>query len=277
MGPGPRGRAQGLDGGAGLTAEPGELLELALEAARAAGRILVERFGGEATGVRTKSTDTDLVSDADTAAERAVVAAISPARPDDGWVAEEGTAAASTSGVTWIVDPLDGTVNYLFGIPVWCVSIAAEDAEGLLVGVIHDPNMGETFTTVRGGGAYLEGERIRVSDRDDLATALVATGFEYDREIRAFQAGVVARVVPEVRDIRRAGSAALDLASVACGRVDGYYEASTERWDAAAGSLLVEEAGGAISPLANPSGRRTGLVASTPAIHEALVRLVGGT
>ena len=262
-----------MAGGAGI-AEPAELLELAVEAAHEAGAVLLERFAREATGVRTKSTETDLVSDADTAAERVIFETISSVRPADGWVAEEGTSARTETGITWIADPLDGTVNYLFRIPIWCVSIAAEDAGGAVAGVIYDPNRDETFTATRGGGSLLNGSPTRVSDRDDLATALVATGFEYDRELRAFQARVVAGVIPAVRDIRRAGSAALDLASVACGRVDGYYESSTERWDKAAGTLLVEEAGGVVSDLGNPSGESPGLVAAAPGIHAALDALV---
>lgn len=262
-----------MAGGAGIAA-PRELLELATEAAHRAGAVLLERFGSEATGVRTKSTETDLVSDADTAAERAIFETISAVRPRDGWVAEEGTSAVSATGVTWIADPLDGTVNYLFRIPVWCVSIAAEDREGAVAGVIHDPNRGETFTASRGGGAFCNGSPVRVSDRSDLATALIATGFEYDRDLRTFQGRVVAEVLPRVRDIRRGGSAALDLASVACGRVDGYYESSTERWDKAAGALLVREAGGVVSDLPNPSGESPGLVAAGRGIHAALDALV---
>lgn len=273
MGPGARRGAQDLAGGAGI-AEAAALLDLALEAARRAGTLLLERFAAEPTGVRTKSTSTDVVSDADTAAERAIFETISPLRPDDGWVGEEGTSAESSTGVTWVVDPLDATVNYLFRIPVWCVSIAAEDERGPLAGVIYDPNRDETFTATRGGGAFLNGEPIRVSRRTDLATALVATGFEYDRELRSLQARVVTEVIPAVRDIRRAGSAALDLASVACGRVDGYYESSTERWDRAAGTLLVEEAGGVVTDLANPTGESTGVVAAGPGIHAALDALV---
>lgn len=263
-----------MAGGAGIAGAT-ELLELAVVAARRAGALLLERFAAAPTGVRTKSTSTDLVSDADTASERLIFETVSAARPGDGWIAEEGTSVASTTGITWVADPLDATVNYLFRIPVWCVSIAAEDGDGPLAGVVHDPNRDETFTATRGGGAFRNGEPIRVSHRADLATALIATGFEYDRDLRAFQARVVAEVLPQVRDVRRMGSAALDLASVACGRVDGYYESSTERWDRAAGALLVKEAGGVVTELTNPSGRTPGVVAAGPGIHAALEALVG--
>lgn len=259
-----------MGGGAGIDA----LLELAIQAALRAGAELLDRFGAGPSGVRTKSTSTDLVSDADTAAERAVFDTIRAERPGDGRIGEEGTSIPSSTGVTWVVDPLDATVNYLFGIPVWCVSVAAEDAEGTFLGAIHDPNRDETFTATRGGGAFLDGRPIRVSERHELSTALIATGFAYDRELRALQARVVAGVLPVVRDIRRGGSAALDLASVACGRVDGYYESSTERWDKAAGVLLVREAGGIVTDLPNPTRTSPGVVAAGPGIHAALDSLV---
>jgi myo-inositol-1(or 4)-monophosphatase len=251
-----------------------DLLDLAVDAARSAGRLLLERFASDATGVRTKSSSTDLVSDADTAAERTIVRMISATRPDDGWLAEEGSSERSSSGVTWIVDPLDGTVNYLFRIPVWCVSIAARDPDGTFLGVVHDPNRDETFTATRGSGAFANGEPIHVRAGDDLSTALIGTGFAYDRPTRGLQARVVARVLSEVRDIRRPGSAALDLASVACGRLDGFYEASMETWDKAAGVLLVEEAGGVVTALPNPGGGSPGVVAAGPGIHAALEALV---
>lgn len=262
-----------MAGGAGI-ADPAELLELAVAAARRAGALLLDGFGREPSGVRTKSTATDLVSDADTASERAIFETISAARPADGWVAEEGTRSASSTGVTWVADPLDATVNYLFGIPVWCVSVAAEDVDGAVIGVVLDPNRDEVFTATRGGGAFLNGRPIAVTERADLATALVATGFAYDRDLRTHQAEVVAYVLPRVRDVRRAGSAALDLASVACGRVDGYYESNSERWDKAAGTLLVQEAGGVVSELANPCGLSPGVVAAGPGLHAALDALV---
>ena len=271
MGPRAGRGAQGLDGGAGLTPE---LLDLAVAAALRAGTILTERFGEEATGVRTKSTRTDLVSDADTASEQAIVDLISAERPDDGWLGEEGASAVSRSGITWIVDPLDATVNYLFGIPVWCLSVAAADDSGTLAGVVHDPNRGETFTATRGGGAFLGDSPIRVSERDDLATALVGTGFAYDAATRAVQAEVVARVLPAVRDIRRMGSAALDLCSVACGRLDGYYEGWVQPWDKAAGTLLVREAGGVVSDLPDERGGPPGVVAAGQRLHAALEALV---
>jgi myo-inositol-1(or 4)-monophosphatase len=152
-----------------------------------------------------------------------------------------------------VVDPLDGTVNFLFGIPHWCVSVACEDLEGTLVGLIHDPLRDETFAATRDGPTTLDGHPVRASQRGELATAMVATGFGYDAEMRAAQAEVAARLLPRVRDIRRLGSAALDLAWTACGRYDAYYERGLNPWDRAAGALLCLRAGLELRELA-PSG-----------------------
>jgi len=250
------------------------LLDTATAGARAAGGLLLERFGGPAEGVSTKSTPTDLVSDADRDSESLLIDLIARSRPDDGVLSEEGGGRESSSGLRWVIDPLDGTVNYLFGIPQWCVSVAVEDDEGWVAGAVFDPNRDEMFSATRGGGAHLNDERISVSDRADLATALIGTGFSYDVRVREVQAQVAARTLTRVRDIRRAGSAALDLAWVACGRLDGMYEADMNAWDRAAGELLITEAGGVISPLAPPFGDSQGLVASGPRLHDGLRALV---
>ena len=214
-----------------------------------------------------------MVSAADREAERALVAMLRAERPDDGILGEEGAAAGGSSGRRWVLDPLDGTTNFLYGYPAWCVSVALEDDRGGVVGVIHDPLRGETFTAERGSGAFLGGERIAVRDHDDLATALVATGFAYAPERRAEQAEVVLRVLPRVRDIRRAGAAALDLAWLAAGRVDAYWERGLNPWDWAAGRLLVTEAGGAVDDL---PGEPHGLVAGSWALVPALRELLAG-
>jgi myo-inositol-1(or 4)-monophosphatase len=250
------------------------LLPLAVNAAEEAGALLMERFGGPARGVDSKSTPTDLVSDADRDSEELILGLIAKERPDDGVLAEEGGGRGSSSGVTWIVDPLDATVNFLFGIPHWCVSVAAVDSTGTIVGVVHNPNLSETFTAIRGEGARLNSHPIRVTARSDLGEALVATGFSYDPAARNEQAAIVARVLPIVRDIRRAGSAALDLAALAVGRVDGFYEAPLEVWDKAAGVLLVMEAGGVVSELEAPMGLTPGVVAANPSLHDDLRELV---
>jgi myo-inositol-1(or 4)-monophosphatase len=265
--------------------DPAALLDIAIDAAHQAGALLLQRFVLPATGVSSKSTPTDPVSDADRDAEALVAALLRSRRHDDRIVTEEGSGSGSggppggavdagDGGLTWIVDPLDGTVNFLFGIPVWSVSIAVEDRHGAVAGVVFDPNRNETFTATRDGGARLNGAPIQVSARSDLDSALIGTGFAYEAKARAIQAVVVSRVLPLVRDVRRAGSAALDLASVACGRLDAFYEAPMEWWDKAAGVLLVREAGGVVTDLPAPLGLSTGVIAGGPALHRALTSLV---
>ena len=246
-----------------------ELLDLARAAAHAAGALLLERFGDPASGIVAKSSRTDLVSDSDRDAEALVVGMIASARPDDAILAEEGGGGAGRSGVTWLVDPLDGTINYLWGVPQWSVSIAAQDGAGGLVGVVHDPCRGETFAAVRGAGARLGEAPIAVRRGAPLAEALIGTGFSYRAQERARQADRLLRVLPAVRDVRRFGSAALDLAWVAAGRIDGYFETGLNPWDRAAGELLVREAGGAIQELSG-----AGLVAAGPELIGALRALV---
>ena len=250
------------------------LLDLAIDAAHRAGALLLDRFTAPATGVEAKSSPTALVSDADRASEHLLMDALASARPDDGIVGEEGARRPSRSGVRWVVDPLDGTVNYLYGIPAWCVSIAAEDDDGGIAGVVYDPTRDETFAAARGHGARLGDRPLRVSERTELSGALVATGFGYDAGLRAAQAQTVARVLPRVRDVRRGGSAALDLVSVACARVDAFYEAHMNPWDRAAGQLVVREAGGVVSELRDPTGRADGVVAGPPLLHDRLRALV---
>lgn len=215
-----------------------------------------------------------MVTDADRASETLILARIRAARPDDAVLGEETGERAGTTGVRWIVDPLDGTTNFLYGIPAWCVSIACEDAGGLLAGVVYDPLRDETFAAARGRGATVGDRPVGVSDASDLATALVTTGFSYLASERAIQARMLALVLPRVRDVRRVGSAALDLAWTAAGRADGFYEVPTQPWDYSAGVLLVREAGGItgdLSPI-GPSG--PGVLAAGPALFPALRDLV---
>jgi myo-inositol-1(or 4)-monophosphatase len=211
-----------------------------------------------------------MVSDADRAAEEAISALLRAERPEDGLLGEEGLSAPASSGRRWVVDPLDGTTNYLYRYRAWAVSVALEDSDGALVGVVHDALNGETFRASRGGGAELNGAPIRVRDVDDLGRALVATGFGYDPDVRRGQAEVLLRLLPHVRDVRRAGAAALDLCHVAAGRLDGYYERGINHWDWAAGALIVEEAGGRVVPLV---GGRAGLAAAAPRLVEELAAL----
>ena len=214
-----------------------------------------------------------MVSDADREAEAALVELLERERPEDGLLGEEGASREGSSGRRWVIDPLDGTTNYLWGYPTWCVSVGLEDESGGVVGVVHDPVREETFAAERGGGTRLNGQPVRVRDEGDLANALLATGFGYEASVRAAQAEVLLRALPAVRDIRRGGSAALDLAWVAAGRLDGYFERGGNPWDWSAGSLLVLEAGGALDSY---GGEPPGLAAAGPSLLRAIVELVGG-
>lgn len=246
-------------------------LELAERAARLAGELLMARAGDPARDVASKSSATDLVSEADRAAEAAIVELVTSERPGDGLLGEEGASAESEGRRRWIVDPLDGTTNYLYGYPGWSVSVALEDEQGLAVGVVHNPARDETFRAERGGGCELDGVRVGVRRDAALETALIATGFSYLPEVRAAQGETLARVLPQVRDIRRGGSAALDLAWLAAGRLDGYFERGLKPWDWAAGRLLVTEAGGEVEAL---TGDPPGLVAAAPELLRLLAPLV---
>ncbi|MEX2252868.1 MAG: inositol monophosphatase family protein [Thermoleophilaceae bacterium] len=236
-------------------------LALAERAAREAGELLLARFGGPVEGLETKSSATDPVSDADREAEAAISALIARERPDDAIVGEEGINEGGTTGRRWVVDPLDGTVNFLFGYPAWAVSVALEDESGPLVGVVADPARGESFRAVRGGGCELNGRPAHVRDPAPLERALVATGFAYDPRRRSEQARLLAVVLPRVRDVRRAGAAALDLAWVAAGRLDGYYERGLNEWDW----------GAALREL---PGEPFGIVAAAPGLLDPLYELV---
>lgn len=250
-----------------------ELAQLARRAAHEGGAELLRRFG-HVEGLGSKSTDTDLVSDADRASEHLIADMLLGARPDDGMLAEEGTSHPSGSGITWVVDPLDGTVNYVYGMPGWAVSIAADDAAGTCAGVVHDPVGGHTYSAVRGGGAYRDGERLAVNDPVPLDRAMLATGFSYRSERRRASGALIAELLPRVRDIRRFGSAAIDLCYVAAGIVDAYLEEDTNHWDRAAGALIAREAG-AIVTAATPTGGQQGALTAGPALHAALTSLLG--
>jgi myo-inositol-1(or 4)-monophosphatase len=292
------------DGAAGAW-DAAALLELAVEAARMAGALLLQRVSdGAERDVTSKSTPTDLVSEADVASQRAIRDLLASRRPDDGFVGEEeGSSQEGSSGLSWIVDPLDGTVNYLFGIPQWSVSVAVRDARGAVAGAVFDPNRDELFVATRGGHARLLGahnaiELHRAPAHDasherrtgggvgadaqagpggeDLASAMVATGLAYDAEVRRAQARVLERLAPRVRDIRRFGSAALDLAWTAAGRFDAYYERSVKQWDIAAGALVCERAGLRVHELPARENLPWGILVAPQALCVPLLELVGG-
>jgi myo-inositol-1(or 4)-monophosphatase len=239
--------------------------------AREAGALLLERFGGPAREVDVKSSATDMVSAADRDAEALIEAILREERPEDGLLAEEGARSSADSGRRWVVDPLDGTTNFLYGFPAWGVSVALEDASGGLVGVVLDPVREEEFAAERGSGATVNGQELRMAARVALDTALLATGFGYDAERRSKQARVLSGVLPRVRDIRRAGAAALDLCWLAAGRLDAYYERGVNHWDWAAARLVVTEAGGAVADL---DGDPHGLAAAHSALLPSLLDLL---
>jgi myo-inositol-1(or 4)-monophosphatase len=246
-----------------------DLAELAgTVAAEAAALLLHDRPSRMRVG--TKSTPTDVVTEMDTRAEALLVERISAARPHDGFLGEEGADGAGDSGVRWVLDPVDGTVNYLYELPVWAVSVAAEVHGVVQVGVVAAPALGETFLAVRGRGATRNGEPILASSCTDLSQALVATGFGYDAGRRAHQAEVVAAVLPVVRDIRRLGASSVDLCNVAAGRVDGYFERGLQPWDLAAGTLVATEAGAVVGGLRGAPSSGDLVLAAAPGVFEAL-------
>jgi myo-inositol-1(or 4)-monophosphatase len=241
--------------------DPETLLDLATSTAREAGALLRDR--PEHLVADAKSSPTDAVTVMDRAAERLILERLMAARPDDGVVAEEGGSHAGTSDVRWYVDPLDGTVNYLYALPQYAVSIAAEAAGEMVAGAVYDVVKDELFAATAGGGATLNGRAIRCTSQSDPAMSLVATGFSYAAETRAAQARVLTHVLPRVRDIRRLGSAALDLCALAAGRVDAYFEAELHPWDWAAASLIAGEAGARVAGLGgHPPGQGVTLAAN---------------
>ncbi|GAA4353469.1 inositol monophosphatase family protein [Angustibacter luteus] len=267
------------------TRDPAELLALlalAESAAREAGVLIRDERPADLGVALTKSSPTDVVTVMDQRSEQLLRRLLLEARPDDSLLGEEGDDVVGTSGITWVVDPIDGTVNYLYGIPAYAVSIAAvtgdpRDPAGhqVLAGCVHNPAAGETYTATLGGGAHLDGRRLQVNDVDDLGQVLLATGFGYDSGRRRKQAQVIAALLPQVRDIRRIGSGALDLCQVACGRVDAYLERGLQPWDVAAGGLVAREAGALVTGLGNAPAGESLVLAAGPVVHAALQHLVG--
>lgn len=250
-----------------------ELHDLACATAREAGALLAERLDQVRTAVSSKSSPTDMVSEVDRESEELIVARILAVRPDDAILAEEGSSRAGTSGVRWVIDPLDGTTNYLYRLPAYAVSIAAEHRGEVVAGAVFDAAHGQLFAAWKGGGATLDDTPITVSSKEELPTALIGTGFGYDPVQRAQQGEVLARILPHVRDIRRYGSAALDLCAVACGRLDGYFELGLGPWDFAAGGLIVREAGG-MTHLVEAEGRIRLVVAAGGGVMPGLRQLL---
>lgn len=261
-----------------------ELLELARSIAVEAGELAALRRREGVEVAATKSTIVDIVTEADREVERLIRGRIADARPGDGILGEEGGGQAGTSGLTWVVDPIDGTVNYLYGIPHYAVSIAIVEGEPDplswvdVAGVVHNPASGELFAAAVGEGATgsttgagsSAGEPIRVADPVPLEQALVATGFAYASEMRGIQGAIVTRLLPGVRDIRRQGTASLDLCFVACGRLNAYFERTLSPWDHAAGAIIAREAGAVVKGLADAAPSREFILAAEPRLAALL-------
>jgi myo-inositol-1(or 4)-monophosphatase len=214
------------------------------------------------------------VTELDRAAERTIIETIRAARPDDAVLGEEGGASDGQTDVRWIVDPLDGTVNYTYGLTEWSVSICAERLGESVAGIVLAPTRDELFAAIRGRGARLNGQPVRVVEDVPLDRALVATGFGYEAAVRARQSALLPRVLPQVRDIRRMGSAALDLCALACGRVDAYYESDLQPWDLAAGALIAREAGARVGSIGGPGRSETFVIGAAPDLYPALEALL---
>jgi len=255
------------------TALSAELLELALSTARKAGELLMAR--PENFDLNQKSSARDFATHMDHASEKLIVESILTARPDDGIIGEEGSDRPSKSGITWVIDPIDGTVNYFYGLPGWNVSIAAKDSEGVVVGVVNAPTLGALWHGVRGGGAFLNNKAIRCNDPVPMQEALLGTGFSYNSDQRQRQAEFFLDIVRDIRDIRRTGGAAVDLCCVATGWTDGYFERDLHEWDLAAGGLIAREAGALVSGRqGGPAGFEMTICAG-PTLHAALVARIG--
>jgi len=246
-----------------------ELLNLAESIALKAGSLLVNR--PSKFDLDEKSGVFDFATQMDHESEKLIVSEILAARPDDGLIGEEGANRESKSGVTWVIDPIDGTVNYLYDIPGWCISIAAKDKDAGLAGVVYSPATQSLWKAHRGGGAFLNGNLIKCNDPVALNRALVGSGFAYDLEKRKIQAALIARLLPEIRDLRRLGACAVDMCHVASGSLDAYFEAGVNEWDYAAAGLIATEAGAMISiDTGIWNGEKNMVIVAGPALHPAL-------
>ena len=255
-----------------------ELLALAQNIAKSAGELLMKR--PESFDINQKSSARDFATQMDHESEQLIVSAILSARPGDGIIGEEGANRASTSGITWVIDPIDGTVNYFYNLPGWNISIAAKDSsagenEGALVGVVYAPTLNSLWHATKGGGAFLNGKSIHCSAAHNLEDSLIATGFSYDLAERISQGLKIASLIPRVRDIRRNGAAAVDLCHVASGAVDAYFETGLKEWDLAAGGLIAREAGALVTGRSSLPAGEVMVIAAGPALHELLTLEIG--
>lgn len=265
--------------------ETRELLDLACRLAVDGGKLAAAGWHRDVAAGRTrqamtaatKSSRTDVVTLHDRAAEGLLVSTLAARRPADAIVGEEGTQRPGTSGISWYVDPIDGTTNFLYGLPLWSTSVGATDASGSLVGAVYVPATDELFAAARGHGATRNGRTIRASGEVDLTLALVATGFSYQPARRAVQASRIAAIVPHIRDIRRTGSAAIDLCYTAAGIVDAYFEDGLNSWDIVAGELIARESGCRSGDFASGPSSPAELLVSSPGLFDALSALLATT
>lgn len=251
--------------------ESNPLLELALQSAWAATDYINKHLGTRLIDVSTKSSPTDLVTHIDRETESLIRSIISQARPNDSFMGEEGGSSKGSSEITWVVDPIDGTTNFVYGFPAFAVSIAAKSLSGTQVGVVIDVARREVFHATLGKGAYMDNVQLTMATPPDLSAALIGTGFSYDAPTRKLQTLRLAELIEDIRDIRRAGAASLDLCWVACGRLDGYFEQGLKTWDFAAAALIVEEAGGKVTAIGSDQPPSSEMVIAAKALlHEQL-------
>ena len=256
-----------------MTPEPAELRDLAVAVAVEAGELLRGALGGTRT-VATKSTGTDMVTEMDRASEALLVRRITDARPDDAVLGEEGADRPGTSGVRWVIDPLDGTTNYLYRLPGWNVSVGVEIDGSPVAGAVVVPGAGDVYAAAVGCGATCNGVPIALGEPAPLATCLIGTGFAYDPSVRSRQAAALVDLLPRIRDVRRVGAAAADLCSVAAGRLDGYYESGLAPWDRLAGTVIAREAGARVEVIADHPLPGDLTVAAHPRRWDELVDLL---
>ena len=256
---------------------PADLVAVAEDLARAAGDMALRgRKSGDVTAT-TKSSPTDMVTQYDKASEELITHGLKTQRPDDGIVGEEGASKPSDTGITWHIDPIDGTSNFFFDLPMWAVSIGAVDEHGPVVGVVYAPALGEMYTAYRGGGAYLNGRKIHVRNNTQLSDALVCTGFSYHVHQRIHHAQRVAQMMTHIRDIRRLGAAAIDLCFVACGRYDAYFEEHLHSWDLVAGQVIATEAGAVLTDYEGNAVTPAQVLCAQPGVQQQLIHLIAQT
>lgn len=246
-----------------------DLLHLAESIALEAGEMLMNR--PPKFELDQKSGVFDFATQMDHESEKLIVSRILSARPEDGLLGEEGANKESSSGITWVIDPIDGTVNYLYDIPGWCISIAAKDEQGSLIGVVNSPATKSLWKAARGSGAFLNNSPIKCNEPVQLNRALVGSGFAYDLERRKVQAKLISQLLPEIRDLRRLGACAVDICHVATGSLDAYFEAGVNEWDYAAAGLIAMEAGAKLSVKSGIwNGEKHLVIAAGPSLHAAL-------